>query len=227
MSPESALTARRKVRARVLLIEEERIIRDALRALLETTQEFEVTGSESSMVATLYGSAGEVAPEIILADFPGMTRGEEVLASLKARFPEAHAVVLTSENDDAAIDAALRAGAQGYVLRSDTCNDLFSALRHVVAGELFVSPAIRDAVASGHLRSSKLAREPTAPANELTDREREVIRLIAAGHRTREIAKLLSLSYKTIEKHRSSLMRKLGLRNASAVAAYAIAHGLG
>jgi DNA-binding NarL/FixJ family response regulator len=214
-------------RIRVLLIDAQGIVRDALCALLQLSQEFEVVGTEASPVEALYRSPESGAPDIILGDFPEMSRGEEVLAGLKARFPNTRAVVLTASKDEQAIEAALRAGAAGYVLKSDSCNELFAALRSVAAGTRFLTASVRDAVTSGPLRSDKRMHLPSAPVTTLTDREREVIRLIAAGHRTREIAKLLSLSHKTIEKHRTSLMRKLGLRNASAVTAYAIANGLG
>jgi DNA-binding NarL/FixJ family response regulator len=112
------------------------------------------------------------------------------------------------------------------VLKNDSCNELFTALRSIAAGKGFISPSIYGRVVSGYVRTRPVRRAAGRPADELTERERQVIRLIAGGRRTREIADMLSLSPKTIEKHRASIMRKLQLRNASAVAAYAIARGL-
>jgi DNA-binding NarL/FixJ family response regulator len=107
------------------------------------------------------------------------------------------------------------------VLKSDSRAELFAAIASIMAGKSFISPSLRQ-------RASSRQRPPPAAAKapQLTERELQVVRLIAAGRRTREIARLLSLSHKTIEKHRTSLMRKLGLRNATAVAAYAIMTGL-
>ncbi|HKU14395.1 MAG TPA: response regulator transcription factor [Steroidobacteraceae bacterium] len=128
--------------------------------------------------------------------------------------------------EDHLIEAAVRAGAEGYVLKTDSRDDLFDAVRSVAAGKRFTSPSVRGYLIRGSVLERDAPRAPAPRAIELTQREREVISLIAAGRRTREIAQALSLSHKTIEKHRATLMRKLGLRNASAVAAYAIAHGL-
>jgi DNA-binding NarL/FixJ family response regulator len=168
------------------------------------------------------------APDVVVADFPRLgAGGVEAITNLKGRWPDARVLVLTSQKDERTIDGVLRAGADGYVLKNDSCNELFTALRSIAAGKGFISPSIYDHVVTGYVRARQLPRGRGTPSSELTDRERQVMRFIAAGHRTREIAKQLSLSHKTIEKHRTSLMRKLGLRNASAVAAYAIAHGLG
>ncbi|HVY79615.1 MAG TPA: response regulator transcription factor [Steroidobacteraceae bacterium] len=226
--PHAGQAARRGGRIRILLVGESGIMRSALCALLEAGQEFSVIGTASSALEASDSGSGSPAPQIILGDFPAMVRGMEIMAELKARFPDARTVVLTFEDDDRVIDAALQSGAAGYVLKSAGCTDLFTALRSIAAGQRFTRPVTGpDTLASAPLASPKPAGALDEHTRELTDREREVIRLIAAGHRTREIATILSLSHKTIEKHRASLMRKLGLRNASAVAAYAIAHGLG
>ncbi len=224
---EGVLTPRARTRVGVLVIDEKGIMRDGLCALLSGTQEFEIVGSESTAADALRHELAAV-PDVIVADLPRLSSGgAEVINALKDRWPEVRVLVLTFQKDERTIDNALGAGADGYVLKNDSCNELFTALRSIAAGKGFISPSIYDHVVTGYVRARQPHSGRGAPTNELTDRERQVMRYIASGHRTREIAKLLSLSHKTIEKHRTSLMRKLGLRNASAVAAYAIAHGLG
>ena len=141
-------------------------------------------------------------------------------------------LVLTFHTDDQHIHAALSAGADGYVLKDDSRLEMLTAVRAVLNGKSFLSPAICDRVVNGYLGggSGSASVRPTGTqssigADVLSAREREVIKLIAEGYRTREIATFLSLSHKTVEKHRSNLMRKLSLRSAAAVTAYAIANG--
>jgi DNA-binding NarL/FixJ family response regulator len=127
------------------------------------------------------------------------------------------------------VDAALQAGIAGYILSSSSPTELLSAIRSVAMGDRYLAAAASgrpDGQPAGVASTAPVAENPAArgPAT-LSEREREVMRLIAEGYRTREMAEQLSLSHKTVEKHRSNLMRKLGLRSATAVAAYAITHG--
>lgn len=209
----------------VLLIDAKGIMRDGLCTLVAGVREFEIMAVASSPEEALSSPLPQ-SPEVIVGDFPAFKgSGLESVHGMKARWPRARVLVLTFHSDTTTVHSAFRAGANGYLLKTDTCNELFTALRSIAAGRDFISPSVHGQVVSGYTD-----REPAAadgpPNPGLTERERQVMRLIAAGHRTREIAEMLSLSHKTIEKHRGSVMRKLGLRNASAVAAYAIAHGL-
>ena len=224
---DSVLTPRLEVRTRVFVVDEKGLMRDGLCALISGGEEFEVVGTEATVGDALRNAACADVRRIRdrFRTRPDRT-GRELIRDVKVRLPAARVLVLTFGRDDHLIDGALRAGADGYVLKNDSCNELFTALRSVAAGKGFISPSICDRVVSGYVRTRPLRRTAGRPAEELTERERQVIRLIAGGRRTREIAHMLSLSQKTIEKHRANLMRKLRLRNASAVAAYAIAHGL-
>lgn len=201
-------------------------MRDGLCALISGGGEFEIVGTEATVGEALLNPACADANVFVIDFAPARSQSPELIRDIKGRLPAARVLVLTFGRDDHLIDGALRAGADGYVLKNDTCNELFTALRSVAAGKGFISPSICDRVVSGYVRTRPLRRTAGQPSEELTERERQVIRLIAGGHRTREIAHMLSLSPKTIEKHRANLMRKLRLRNASAVAAYAIARGL-
>jgi len=223
---EPAPTARGRVRVRVLVVDEKGVMRDGLCALLAVMPEVEIVGS-SSISADAVRSAASLRPDVVVIDFPQTPlSGPKLITTLKTELPGVRIVVLTFHREDHLIEAAFRAGADGYVLKTDSRDELFGAVTSVAAGKGFISPSIHRRVMRGLVRAADADYSRTPSVIELTDRERQVIRLIAAGRRTREIAQVLSLSHKTIEKHRTSLMRKLGLRNASAVAAYAIAHGL-
>jgi DNA-binding NarL/FixJ family response regulator len=222
---EAVLAPRGRPAIRVAVLDEPGIMRDGLCALLADSPDFEIVAILTE-AAEMAAAVEKNRPDVMIVDFSHSNNvGHEVIAAAKARHPTIRVLVLTFRKDDNVIDSALRAGADGYVLKNDSRNDLFMALRNIAAGRGYISPSICDRVMSGYVRARDPGRTRTAMRGELTERERQVMRLIAAGHRTREMASLLSLSYKTVEKHRANLMRKLGLRNASAVAAYAIANG--
>src|SRR6202035_1604470 len=113
----------------------------------------------------------------------------------------------------------------GYVLKTDSRAELFNAVHRIASGKSYISPSALDRMVTAYAKTSDRLPGRTRGSGALTSREQEVITLIAKGYRTREMAELMSLSHKTVEKHRTNLMRKLGLRAAAAVAAYAITHG--
>lgn len=209
---------------RILLVEDASLSRDSLAALLGTEAGVEVIGAVANSphaIKLLTAAHADVA----IVDF-ALEGGAQTVSALRDRWPAVHVLVLTSSDDERLIDAAARVGVEGYLLRTDTRAELMTALRRLSEGHRYVSRSIRD-----RLVTSSAGSGPPLPVSEgltlLTDREREVMQCVASGLRTREIAKRLSLSEKTVEKHRSNLMRKLGLRSAAAVAAYAIAKRYG
>lgn len=222
---DSAADARARTRIRILVLDERGIMRDGLCALLALMPEVEIVGNASASLEALRGAVG-LRVDVVIMDFPE-GGSAKLIAAFKTEIPDVRVIVLTLHKEDHLIEAALRAGADGYVLKTDSREELFTAVTSVATGKSFISPSLYGRVVRGYTTPPRSTPRPqnTPSADDLTDRERQVMRLIAAGHRTREIAQLLSLSHKTIEKHRTSLMRKLGLRNASSVAAYAIAHG--
>jgi DNA-binding NarL/FixJ family response regulator len=222
---DAVLAPRPRAPVRILIVDEPGIIRDGLCALLAATGDFDVIGTLAEPAAAL-AEIATGAPDILILDLsPARDTGHDLITEAKARHAQLRVLVLTFRKDDNVIDAALRAGADGYVLKNDSRHDLFMALRSIAAGLGYISPSICNRVVSGYVRARDPARGRATQRGELSERERQIIRFIAAGRRTREMAEMLSLSPKTIEKHRANLMRKLGLRNASAVAAYAIANG--
>jgi DNA-binding NarL/FixJ family response regulator len=217
---------RQRRRLHVLIGDEQGMIRDALCALLGAMPEVTRVSAEQTG-PELLRSAASLRPDLVIIEFPRpLEGGAALIAVLKRQQPDLRVMVLTFHPDAHLVDAAMRAGADAYLLKRDTMVELSNALGSVLAGKTYLSPGLAGRVVRGVWHAG-LPDEPQKQAgSELTYRELQVIRLIAQGHRTREIAQLLSLSHKTIEKHRASIMRKLGLRNASAVAAYATTHGL-
>jgi len=148
----------------------------------------------------------------------------DAIVQIKRQYPNVKIIALTFHKEDKYIHATLEAGADAYVLKDDSRTELFSALSNVANGRSYLSPSIVDKVMAGYISGGDASTiEPSWDV--LTRREREVIKLIAEGKRTKEIATYLSLSPKTIEKHRTNLMRKLDLHNVSEVTVYAIKNG--
>lgn len=215
--------AQRKIR--VLILDDDGIMRDGLCALMEGDSRLEIIGAVNS-ARNLMRLAANVQPHVLVLDFSvTLNTGPETIPHVKRRWPSARVLVLTFRRDDQIIEAALRAGADGYVLKTDNRAELFTAIHSIATGKGYISTSVLDRVVSGYTRSPDRTQNREDSAGALTKREQEVIALIAKGYRTREMAQLLSLSHKTVEKHRTNLMRKLGLRSATAVVAYAITHG--
>jgi two-component system response regulator NreC len=222
-APAEIAPARRKTR--VLVADEAGIMRDGLCALLQSDDTLEVvaaTTTHREAVQTLTTAQ----PDVIVIDFAAdLKSGPETIAYLKRRWPEVRVLVLTVRRDETFIETALRAGADGYVLKTDSRAELFNAVHRIASGKGYISPSALDRMVTAYAKTSDRLPGRTRAPGALTSREQEVITLIAKGYRTREMAQLMSLSHKTVEKHRTNLMRKLGLRSAAAVAAYAITHG--
>jgi DNA-binding NarL/FixJ family response regulator len=144
---------------------------------------------------------------------------------IKRRFPATHVLVLTVHKTDEYIHESLRAGADGYILKDASHDELRIAIRSVLNGKTYLSPDISAKVINGYLGTDN-ATTPSSPWDTLTHREREVLKLVAEGHPNKFIADYFCLSVKTVEKHRSNLMKKLNLHNASTLTAYAIEKGL-
>jgi len=209
----------------ILLIDEPGIPRDGLCALLESDSALEVIAVASGRREALQALRA-AQPQVVVMDFSvDPAAGRETIAYIKRRWPRVGVLVLIQPGHEH-IEAALRAGADGYVLLDEDCDQLFDAVRRVAAGKDYISPAALGRMVTSYGRTADPVSLRSPPPAVLTNREREVIALIANGYRTREMAQLMSLSNKTVEKHRANLMRKLGLRSAAAAAAYAITHGL-
>jgi len=155
---------------------------------------------------------------------PGMN-GIEAMLDIKRRNPGIRILILTVHKSDEYIHESLRAGADGYILKDATHDELQIAIRSVLKGKTYLSPDISDRVIHSYLGGGGKTDVSTG-RDELTHREREVLKLVAEGHPNKFIADYLCLSIKTVEKHRSNLMKKLDLHNASMLTSYAIEKGM-
>jgi two-component system response regulator NreC len=211
---------------RIMIVDDHTIMRDGLQSLLSAEPGFEVVGTAADGRSAIR-SVAMLKPDIILMDLtmPG-TSGIDAIAHIKRQHPQIKLVALTFHKEDRYIHATLEAGADAYVLKDDSRTELLTALRSVLNGKSYLSPSICDRVVAGYLAGGGDGNSKEPSWEILTKREREVIKLIAEGHKTKEIAEYLSLSPKTVEKHRTNLMKKLDLHSVSAVTLYAIQNGL-
>jgi DNA-binding NarL/FixJ family response regulator len=208
----------------ILIVDDHALMRNGLEAMLESEPGYEVVGVASDGMSAMRAVA-ELQPDIVMMDLSmPRTSGMDAIVQIKRQHPHVKIIALTFHKEDKYIHATLEAGADAYVLKDDSRNELFSALSNVANGKSYLSPSIVDKVMAGYISGSEAST--SQPSWEvLTRREREVIKLIAEGKRTKEIATYLSLSPKTIEKHRTNLMRKLDLHNVSEVTVFAIKNG--
>lgn len=213
------------VKHKLLIIEEHAILRIGLVALLRTEPDFEVVGEYDHLEEVLPGVA-ELAPDLVITGInaTGPT-GTKQLTALKDECPTTRILILTQHTNEEFIRAALRAGASGYILNNDSCAEFVTAVHSLLVGKMYLSPRISDKVINAFLVKDSVA-DGKQSLHKLTRREREILQQVATGCTSRHIAEQLNLSVKTVEKHRSNLMRKLNLHNASALTTFAIGHGL-
>jgi two-component system response regulator NreC len=210
---------------RVLIVEDQTLLRDGLRMLLSQDSTIEIVGEASNGLDAIR-SVGTLNADLVLMDIsmPGMN-GMEAIRDIKRRFPETRILVLTIHKTNEYIIESLRAGADGYILKDATHDELRVAIRSVLDGKIYLSPDISGQVINGYLGGG-ISGYKSTPWDLLTHRERQVLKLVAEGHPNKHIAEYLCLSVKTVEKHRSNLMKKLDLHNTSTLTAYAIEKGL-
>jgi two-component system response regulator NreC len=209
---------------RVLIADDHIIVRAGVRSLLEDQAEFEVVGEAGSGWEAIE-LATRLQPDVVLMDIAmGDLSGLEATQEIKERSPRVNVLALTMYDREEFFFAMLKAGALGYVLKESEPDELLAAIRAVHQGEAFLSPSVTKAVLEDYLAQG--TSQVSSRYDSLTLREKEVLRLTAEGKSTREIADMLHLSIKTIEKHRVRMMRKLELNNLSELIRYAIRKGL-
>ncbi|MBI3563006.1 MAG: response regulator transcription factor [Gammaproteobacteria bacterium] len=208
----------------VFICEDHTIVREGLRALLALDSAITIVG-ETDNGHDAIRLVGAHKPALVLMDLsmPDMN-GMEATREIKRRYPEVMVIVLTVHKGEEYIRATLEAGANGYVLKDATHSELKLAIKNVMHGKTYLSPSISDKVINGFLDGSPVLVK--SALDILTHRERVVLKLIAEGNPNKSIATHLSISVKTVEKHRSNLMRKLNFHNTAAITAFAIERGL-
>lgn len=212
-------------KCRVLIAEDHTLFRDGLKALLSYEPDFEVVGEAADGQEAVLRSE-KVKPDLVLLDL-SMPRVDGVTAikEIKRRCPDTKILVLTVHKTEEHVAETLSSGANGYVLKEASQAELVLAMKSVLRDECYLSPAISAKVVDGYLAERK-RQAPSVPSALLTARERQVLKLIAEGYKSKEIAGLLYISEKTVAKHRANIMAKLDLHSASALTAYALERGL-
>lgn len=214
------------LKKKILIAEDHTLVRAGIRALLSAEPDFEVVG-EVATGEDAVRMAYETRPDVVLMDLnmPGRG-GMHAIGEIKRRTPEVKVLVITMHKTDEYIQEALRSGAAGYILKESGHDELRAAIRTVISGRVYLSPEVSERVVSNMITTGPRAAPGTTPLESLTSREREVLKLVAQGLGNKEVANLLNLSIKTVEKHRANVMHKLGLKNVAMLTAYAISNGI-
>jgi len=208
----------------ILIADDHAVLRSGLRLLLDAQSDLKVVG-EAADGREAMKLAAELQPDLILLDLtmPGFG-GMEALPVLRKTVPASRVLILTMHDDEGYLRQALHRGASGYILKKAADGELILAVRAVLRGEVYVHPSMTKALLDDLLPES--SAEADDPWERLTDREQEVLTLVALGHTSAEIASRLSLSPKTVETYRGRGMEKLGLRSRAALVQFAMARGL-
>ena len=206
---------------RVLIVDDHAVVRSGLRLLLDAQDDIETVGEAGDAREAVFEARAK-KPDVILMDVVlGAKSGIEATPDVLKEAPEAKVLVLSMQDDPRYVREAFAAGASGYVLKEAADTELVAAVREVAGGASYVHPALGARIAAADAASAKAADE-----DPLSDREREVLRLLALGHTNQEIAKMLYISVRTAETHRAHIMQKLRLNTRAELVRYALVQGL-
>lgn len=216
------MTASTQKKIRIVIADDHRTLREGLRSLMNSQPDLEVVG-EASDGREAIQLAQQLSPDVLLMDIsmPGMN-GLEATKKVKAQCPNIRVLTLTRHSDDGFLKQLLAAGASGYALKLSSGDDLMRAVRTVSAGGTYIDPAIAEKLVSSQVRSVKAG---PAPRVDLSEREEEVLHLIAWGYSNKEIASRLNLSVKTVEAHKANAMQKLNMTGRVDIVRYAVLRG--
>ena len=208
----------------ILLADDHNIVRQGLRALLQSEPHFRLVGEASDGIEAVRLSE-RLKPDVLITDLmmPGLN-GLEVTRQVTKLLPQIRVIILSMYTNDAYVLEALKNGALGYVLKDSQAADLIQAVKEVIAGNRYLSPPLSERALELYLQ--KVESVPDDPYELLTTREREVLQLVAEGRTSSEIATRLFISPRTAEGHRANLMRKLGLQNNADLIRFALKRGI-
>jgi two-component system, NarL family, response regulator NreC len=206
---------------RVLVVDDHAVVRSGLRLLIDAEEDMETVGEAGSVRDAVF-EARTSNPDLILMDvvMPGES-GLEGVPKLLHEHPEVKVLILSMQDDPSYLREAFAVGASGYVLKEAADTEVVTAIREVAAGGRYVHPELGARLIAAEAQAAREAEE-----DPLSDREREVLRLLALGYTNQEIAKQLFISVRTAETHRAHVMQKLRLESRAELVRYAIAHGL-
>jgi DNA-binding NarL/FixJ family response regulator len=210
---------------RILIADDHALLREGIRALLSNCEDMEVVG-EATDGRQAIDMARKLTPDIVLMDIamPGLG-GLEATLEIRSSFPEVKVLVITQYDNKEYIYRFLKAGVSGYVLKKAASTELISAIRSIYRGGSFLNPEVAPSVIEGFLKKKDLDLQ-TDPYESLTDREKQVLKLVAEGSSNKQIADILCVSVKTVMGHRTHLMEKLQIHSRTELVKFAIRKGL-
>jgi DNA-binding NarL/FixJ family response regulator len=212
------------LKTRILLADDHNVVRGGLKLVLDAQPDLEVVAEAADGAAAVERALrDDIDLAILDVTMPRMT-GLQAVAELSRRRPELRTLILSMHDNEQYFFEALKAGASGYVLKTAANRDLIEACRAAMRGEPFLYPAAVQALIRDYLDRARRGDE--TPDDPLTPRELEVVKLIAEGHTSEEIAEMLFISKKTVDRHRANVLEKLGMRNRVELTRYAIRRGL-
>jgi DNA-binding NarL/FixJ family response regulator len=209
------------VSIRVLVVDDHAVVRSGLRLLLDAEADIETIGEAGDAREAVFEARAK-SPDVILMDVVlGGKSGIEATPDVLKEAPDAKVLILSMQDDPRYVREAFSAGASGYLLKEAADRELVEAVRQVARGESYVHPALGARMATADARAAQAEEE-----NPLSERENEVLRLLALGHTNQEIAKMLYISVRTAETHRAHIMQKLRLETRAELVRFALAQGL-
>jgi DNA-binding NarL/FixJ family response regulator len=213
------------LKKKIIIAEDQTLVRQGLRSLLESEENVEIVAEAEDGLEAIK-CVEKYSPELVLLDLamPTMS-GLSALKDIKNRFPDTKILALTFHASEEYILEAFEHGADGYCLKNDSHTELLIAINSVLAGKSYISPSVSGKVLEGYLEGRKRLKDESS-WKRLTQREKEVLKLVGESYSSTDIGEILSISPKTVDKHRSNIMNKLNLHSASALTAYAIEKGL-
>jgi DNA-binding NarL/FixJ family response regulator len=210
---------------KIVIAEDQTLVRQGLRSLLESEKKIKVVAEAGDGIEAIR-LVEKHKPDLVLLDLamPKMS-GLSALKDIKNRYPETKILALTFHSSEEYILEAFESGADGYCLKKDSHAELLAAIKNILSGKSYISPAISSKVLDGYLEGRKKLKKKTS-LETLTQREKEVLKLVGEGYSSIEIGNILCISSKTVDKHRSNIMNKVNLHSAASLTAYAIEKGL-
>jgi DNA-binding NarL/FixJ family response regulator len=210
----------------VVLVDDHKIMRDGIKAILEHASEFVVVGEAENGVDAVQ-TCRELRPDIVMMDIslPGLN-GIEATTELLRHCPSTRVLILSMYDDEHSVVSAIRSGARAFVIKKASDNDLLDALRTVAKGGSYLSPQVSDQLLKRIQRGDLESKAVPSALESLSPRELQVMRLVAEGRTSKEIAGLLDLGLQTVRSYRKTLMKKLGVNNVAGLTHVALAAGL-
>ena len=210
---------------RVLVADDHAIVRDGICALLALTGDIEAIGVAANGREALE-MVRELTPDVVLMDIAmPIMGGVEATRRIRKEFPKVKVLVLTQYDDKAHVFPVIEAGASGFISKTAVSSELAAGIRSVYRGDSFLSPSVARFLVEDYQQVASM-KENQDPYGQLTNREREILKLVAEGHTTQEIAAMLVLSPKTVERHKTNLMAKLDIHNRTELIKYALRKGI-